>query len=613
MSSNFSPQSIESNFGTIKTDLPAYCPLDNIKLSISGRAEGDSTAQIRICDPDMNCYLEAEVTLKNNNTEYEFKAQGATGNHYVFLTWAGESHHSRYINFRVECQTCIESGDSDIDELFPFTKQKMLLGRREYNTDAGKISAYIAADTIHFDGIWLRDWIYGQPAYRYWEIDLTCALDRFLDEQDEEGMIPDGIERDGSTWRVGLESDVEYILVLGVWRAWQSNGNNKWMEKALPRLEKALSYITSSPKHWDPEYKLVKRQHSCDTWDFDIAGMSDKGEERSVIATCDQSGYVLAFRAMSEMYKSLGRKEEADSWAEKAAKYKKRAHDLLWDGTKYQHHFHLEEIDHSDFNEKEQLAMGNTWAMTRGLADREHAEKIIEEYRRRHQETGDKHPWWSLQPGYPDRLNYFEKPHLKQGGYANGGLMPWVGGELCRAAFLNGEEKYAVELLRDYIQHLKDTGGAKVWYWPDGQPGYRTRNEVDCAGWGMAEWINALVEGLAGIRDVSGQMRKITLSPNWLAADINQVYTCFSYPSSKTYFAYKMQTNLKEHTITFECAGNGESASLKIPLPERWKPETVKINNVEKTFNVTEEAGCTRVEFETTINNYLTINIKCAT
>jgi len=27
---------------------------------------------------------------------------------------------------------------------------------------------YISADTNHFDGIWLRDWIYSLPGYRNW-------------------------------------------------------------------------------------------------------------------------------------------------------------------------------------------------------------------------------------------------------------------------------------------------------------------------------------------------------------------------------------------------------------------------------------------------------------
>jgi len=306
----------------------------------------------------------------------------------------------------------------------------MLLGRREYNTPSGRFVGYISADTWHFDGIWLRDWIYGLPAYRLWEKDISCGLDRFLENQVEDGMIPDGIERNGKTWRVGLESDVEYILILAVWQTWQATGDDRWLASVLPRMEKALSYVQSSPRHWDPRNRLVKRQHSCDTWDFDIDGASDSGEKRHVIATCDQSGYFLTFRVMSLIYRYMGRDRDAQMWEKKAEEYRQRAVRLLWDGTKFLHHVHLDEIDHGDFDESSQLAMGNTWAMTRGLATGKQARSIIDEYHLRHKETGDAYPWWSLQPGYPDHLGYFSRAYCKQGGYANGGLMPWVGGEL---------------------------------------------------------------------------------------------------------------------------------------------------------------------------------------
>ena len=65
--------------------------------------------------------------------------------------------------------------------------------------------------------------------------------------------------------------------------------------------------------------------------------------------------------------------EKAEKWASRAGAYRKRANDLLWDGGKFQHHVHLDEIDHGDFDERNQLAMGNTWAVTRGLADGDQA------------------------------------------------------------------------------------------------------------------------------------------------------------------------------------------------------------------------------------------------
>jgi hypothetical protein len=498
------------------------------------------------------------------------------GNHYVYLYWPGEKRYSRYVNFRLDAETGIESGDADFDGLYRFTREAMLLGRREYQTPRGKFVGYISADTWHFDGIWLRDWIYGLPAYRYWERDMSCGLDRFLEAQREDGMVPDGIERDGRAWRVGLESDVEYILTLGVWQTWQATGDDQWLRAALPKPERALQYIRSDPKHWDPVNRLIKRQHSCDTWDYDIDGAKDAGTSRHVVATCDQSGYYLAFRAMSAMYDHLGAADAARRWSEEADGYRERASRLLWDGVKFQHHIHLDPIDHGSFDERQQLAMGNTWSMTRGLATPGQARSIVDEYRRRHKATGDKYPWWSLQPGYPDSLGYWKDPYRLQGGYANGGLMPWVGGELCRSAFLFGRESYGVELLRQYADHLRRTGGAQVWYWPDGTPGFRTTNEVPYASWGMAEWVNALIGGLAGIRDDSRLLRSVEVSPRWSATPVKHVRATARYAASNAYFSYRWRR--EPAGLRLEFSGSGERAQFQVLLPEGVPGKSVRVD-----------------------------------
>ena len=566
-------------FGEITVDRREYRPLDTVVVRIQGRAKGDARCTVRVHDAEQRRYHEAEVVLQGNRGEARFTAAGRLGNHYIYLWFPGERRYSRYLNFRLDAETSVESGDADFDRIYRQTREMMPLGRREYLTPRGKFVGYISADTNHFDGIWLRDWMYGLAAYKYWERDMSCGLDRFLEVQREDGQVPDGIERDGRTWRVGLESDVEYILVLGVWQTWQATGDDKWLAASLPKLELALRYIMNDPKHWDPVNHLIKRQHSCDTWDYDIDGATDKGTGRHVIATCDQSGYALAFRAMGLMYRRLGKTAEAERWDREAAGYRERASRLLWDGGKFQHHIHLDKtISHGDFDETQQLAMGNTWAVTRGLATVEQSMKVVDEYRRRHKATGHAYPWWSLQPGYPDRLNYWKDEFRKEGGYANGGLMPWVGGELCRGAFQSGREAYAVELMRQYAGHLRKTGGAQVWYWPDGTPGHRTLNEVNYAGWGMAQWVDAMMEGLAGIRDGEGQMRAVDLRPRWGATAVKQVRVSARYAASNAYFAYRLTR--AEARIEVEYTGSDKPSSMRVLLPAGWRGKGLAVERV---------------------------------
>jgi len=581
----------EGHYGRISTSERQYRPLDPVVVQIQGRESGDSRCRIRVAGPDQKIYLEQDVSLAGNRGSFTFPATGPLGNHYVYLWWPGERRYSRYVNFRLDAETRVETGDRDFDSLYEFSRDSMRLGRRDYQTPQGRFVGYISADTNHFDGIWLRDWIYSLPGYRNWENEMLCGLDRFLEVQSPEGMVPDGIERSGRTWRVGLESDVEYILTLGVWQSWQATGDNAWLRRALPKLEKALAYIQSDPKHWDPQHRLIKRQHSCDTWDYDIDGASDTGAGRHVIAVCDQSGYYQAFLAMSRMYRSLGDDAAAEKWNHEAANYRARAVKLLWDGTKFQHHIHLDKIDHGDFDESRQLAMGNTWAVTRGLAGRDRAMRVIDEYRRRQKETGDAYPWWSLQPGYPDRLGYWKEPFRLEGRYANGGLMPWVGGELCRGAFENGREEYGLELLRQYADHLRRTGGAQVWYFIDGTPGFRTTNEVNYAGWGMAQWVDALLEGLAGVRDDSAVLGRVEVSPRWAITPLSHARVTFRYAASAGYFSYDWTRDGRSIRIAW--SGSGQRADFRILLPQGARLQAVMIDGNPGEVR-TEEVGLSR-------------------
>ena len=582
------PTTVEGQYGRLETDRPSYRPLDNVRLTITGRARGDSTCRIRVADPLQKVYFEKNVDLANNRGRLQFPATGLLGVHYIYLHFPNEKRYSRYLNFRLDAESSIDTGDRDFDALLPFTREAMQLGRRDYMTPRGRFVGYISADTWHFDGIWLRDWIYSLPGYKHWEREMQCGLDRFLEVQREDGQTPDGIERDGRTWRVGLESDVEYILTLGVWETWRATGDDAWMARTLPRLEKALAYIRSDPRHWDPVHRLIQRQHSCDTWDYDIDGASDKGTARHVIATCDASGYYAAFRAMSAMYAHLGNTAKAQEWSREAGGYAERSKKLLWDGTKFLHHVHLDPIDHDGFDESKQLAMGNTWAVTRGLALESEAIKVIDEYRRRWRETGDKYPWWSLQPGYPDSLGYWKDPYRKQGGYANGGLMPWVGGELARGALQNGRESFGVELLRQYAAHLRETGGAQVWYWPDGTPGFRTTNEVRYAGWGMAQWIDALMEGLAGIRDTDAMMRRVEISPRWAAAGMAHARATSRYAASGGYFTYDWTA--EPRSLSIEYSGSSDQLRFRVLLPRGFSPRAVMVDGTDLKFD-REDAG----------------------
>lgn len=45
-------------------------------------------------------------------------------------------------------------------------------------------------------------------------------------------------------------------------------GDDEWLKKVLPKLEKGIDYITSDEKRFDRNHGLVKRSFTIDTWDF---------------------------------------------------------------------------------------------------------------------------------------------------------------------------------------------------------------------------------------------------------------------------------------------------------------------------------------------------------
>ena len=193
-------------------------------------------------------------------------------------------------------------------------------------------------------------------------------------------------------------------------------------------------------------------------------------------------------------------------------------------------------------------------------------------------------------------LGYFSEEHRKQGGYANGGLMPWVGGELCLGAFQCGREAYGVELLRQYADHLRRTGGAQVWYWPDGEPGFRTTNEVNYAGWGMAQWTAPSSKGwpACAIFPLPGAVQ---VSPRWAAAGVKQAHVSVAYPVTGACFCYSLQSDDATRRITLEFTGSGEQAVFHVLLPEGWQGASVQVDGTDCSFQAAIEDQSRYVDF----------------
>jgi hypothetical protein len=168
-----------------------------------------------------------------------------------------------------------------------------------------------------------------------------------------------------------------------------------------------------------------------------------------------------------------------------------------------------------------------------------------------------------------------------------------------------------VELLRQYCDHLRRTGGAQVWYWPNGEPGFRTTNEVPYATWGMAEWLNALIEGLAGIQDMGALFSHVQMSPRWAATPVSDVRVTSRYAASKGYFTYRMQMDTSARRIGLTFCGSGQAAEFRVLLPDGWKAASVTINGQSGEFSALSMDASRYVSFRTSIQGVGSAVITC--
>ena len=150
-------------------------------------------------------------------------------------------------------------------------------------------------------------------------------------------------------------------------------------------------------------------------------------------------------------------------------------------------------------------------------------------------------------------------------------------------------------------------------YWPDGQVGFRTTNEVPYTGWGMAQWLNALIEGLAGIKDKTGQMKTMQVSPRWAAAAQNDVRVITRYAINDSYFAYHMRIDSRGKNILLRYSGSGESVHFRVLLPREWRAKSISIDGKSAKFSEEKVEESIYVNFCSAINGACVVKISCST
>ncbi len=439
----------------------------------------------------------------------------------------------------------VETGYREWDGFWPMIEGIIGKNATVIEKDGTAVSGFRTPDC---PWLWLRDNVHMMLATVYMLDETRNLVDFFIANQNDDGSYFDFLDNDGRLLRVPTEADLEYLAVVGVYRAWLANGDSEWMRDHLPALEKGLQYMTSHPWRWDEEHSLPKRAYTIDTWDFDIRDdltelhWPGKVDEKTHFGIMhgDVSGLYYAWRLMGEMLDSLDRRDEGKEYRSRANDLRDRANDLLWNGNFYRHRFPLDDFRVEGVDEETQLSLSNTYDMNRGLPTPEMSRSIIRQYYNRMNDRKAFAEWFSIDPPFPEGV--FGDKRLKPGVYVNGGIMPLVGGELARAAFRYGYPHYGVNILQRYFTMLDSTGEAYLWYFPDGRPATKEESTSPEAyptdAWGSSAMAAAFIQGLVGVRSGLPGFKAAWLEPHWRDAGVESAEVTLEYPSSGKKFQY---------------------------------------------------------------------------
>lgn len=578
---------------------PTKCgPLDDVRIVFKCDALHGQKVQFRVTDAAHVKYIDTRVDAADGEAELTIKAAGKSGVHFIQVNTdtAAQNDYMRCGSFRVEAKTGVATDTGEMDDLLDQLAEGLLQAIDITIINGREVTQYKTGDNTRQN---LAYPAFAISALRYYIQDVKTMFEAIYEAQWPNGSLPDHVYGDGYPCPLtgprlrSCMADLETGTVSTVCTGWQAHGDDQWLRGLMPRIEASLDYALTDPLIFDEEHGLIKRPHSFDEWDINFRpdgkpeSLFTGPDSYFVLMQGDNSQLVAACGLLAEAYEVLGRPHRAAHWRLRQDHYREKANKIFWDGVKYKHHVHLVPFDHGDFDEDNQLTMSNAWAINRGFATHEQTVSIIDEYERRWKQTGDRFPWWSLQPGYPNDLNYFTVGGVwskGEGEYCNGGLFPLVGGELCRAALRHGREELAYKLLGDVHEVIKrDNGAIFTWYHLDGEAAINApHNQTNHDPWGISPWAQAIIEELAGIKTDGKLLEKVICAPRWPAVNVKTASATAHFPSSNTYFAYQYERS--DERIAIHFTGTGKEVSFAVLLAGWTQCSAVTVDGKKAPF-----------------------------
>lgn len=455
---------------------------------------------------------------------------------------------------------------------------------------------------------WIRDHVHEMKGFKYWEYDIKSFLDFVIERQSDEGyyyelvkqydeehrtfvgknLVIDYPEDGLSFTRLEIEADIEYLVVEGAMCVYKCTGDDEWMRRILPKLEKGINYMTSSEKRFDKERGLCKRAFTIDTWDFTSApdGQTNRmiNEKEMSIMHGDNSGVYSAMMSLSWIYGRFGDTEKSNEWKERACVIRENMMKYLWNGRFFMHQLHL---NHGGIDnlERERMSLSCAYDLNRGINTREEIRATIEEYIKRRTTSGTFAEWFTVDPPYPMFLYY------RPGRYVNGSVTPFMAGELAKAAFKNGYEEYGLDIIKRVYSLIKRDGRLYFLYDPktsEGQGG-------GPSGWGAAALLSAIDEGLAGITDSDVRYRVMEFAPRFTVTEYRELRYVTGNEAQRLYINVRHIRDENEMRYVLECPSR--EVRCHILLPKGKSCSSVNVNDCGVNFKINDVYGSLYVDF----------------
>lgn len=462
---------------------------------------------------------------------------------------------------------------------------------------------------------WIRDHTHQMKGWCHWERDCRSFIDLILDNQREDGMFYELIkqlddshanmvdatsrkvfeEDNYALARLDLEADVEYLTVEAVHRYWRMTGDDGWMARALPRLEKAIEWQTNDPRHFNRKHGLYVRPFTIDTWDFVPTGVT--GQDRRIhpweplpAMHGDNTGIYQAMNQLAAMNDRLDRRDRADGWRARAAELKTNIMRELWNGRYFIHQKFFDGERGIDNFEDVRLSLSDAYALNRGILSLAERQSIVDEYQSRRKTTKAFAEWFTVDPPYVPRFG-----RHPAGEYVNGAISPFTAGELALGAFGCGREVYGWDILERFMRKVERDGNVYFLYNPAN--GESISASIGPSAWGAAALLNALDEGLAGIVNVGFGYDEIAFSPRWPVTPYTELRYITGYESVGRFVDCRHVRTEKGMRYLLKSPARRVVAHMLLPVGR--EAAELRINGRRAAFSVSSVGMSSYIDAET--------------